>query len=397
MGAFDASGEGAANSLGRFPEQIEITMREFIPVAEPDLRGHELDYVVDCVKTNWISSLGKYVTEFESGFSRFCDTKYGIAVANGTVALHLALSVLDIGPEDEVIIPSLTFVATANAVIYTGARPVFADSEPGTWNIDPQQLESLVTPRTRAIIPVHLYGHPADMDPILEIARRYGLYVIEDAAEAHGAQYKGQVVGSFGDIGCFSFYGNKIVTTGEGGMLVTNDPSLAEKARILRDHAMSPEQRFWHLYVGFNYRMTNLQAAIGVAQLERIDELLDTRRRMARLYSEFLSGTQGIRLHPEAAWARNVFWLYSVLIEDEFGISRDELMAGLRANGIDSRPFFYPIHIQPPYTRYKTTTLPIAERLSQQGVNLPSSTLLTEEEIEYVAGTIHQLQRRRGL
>lgn len=353
-----------------------------IPLTEPLLNGRELEYVTECIKSNWVSSLGTFVTRFEQEFAHYCGCEHGIAVSNGTVALHLALAVLGIGPGDEVIVPTLTFVATANAVRYTGATPVFVDSDPYTWNLDPAAVEAAVTPQTRAIIPVHVYGHPADMDRINEVARRNHLRVIEDAAEAHGAEYKGRRVGSLGDMACFSFYGNKIITTGEGGMVVTNDEELASRAQFLKDHAMSAEKRYWHPEIGFNYRLTNIQAALGVAQLERIDELIERRREHARRYCAELADVRGLVLPPEADWARSVYWMYSVLIEDEYGFTRDEVMAGLKAHGIDTRPFFYPTHTMPPYQTGQR--LPVAEELSRKGVNLPSGPNLTHDQIHTI-------------
>ncbi|MFB0546590.1 MAG: DegT/DnrJ/EryC1/StrS family aminotransferase, partial [Anaerolineae bacterium] len=329
-----------------------------------------------------------YVTSFEEGFARFCGAKHGVSVANGTVALHLALKVLGVGPGHEVIVPSLTFVATANAVVYTGAWPVFVDSEPSTWNMDPRGIKAALTPHTKAIIPVHVYGHPVDMDPILDIAREHNLWVIEDAAEAHGAEYKGRKVGSLGHISCFSFYGNKIITTGEGGMLLTDDDELAERARFLKDHAMSKDKRYWHPEVGFNYRMTNIQAALGVAQLERIEEFIRIRRDNARRYNTLLEGVEGLTLPPEADWALNVYWMYSVLVEDQYGISRDELMVRLRERGIDSRPFFYPIHTMPPYRTGQR--LPVAEELARKGINLPSASTLTADQVEMICQVLRE-------
>ena len=359
-----------------------------IPLTEPLLAGRELEYVTECIKTNWVSSLGMFVTRFENEFAEFCECSHGVAVSNGTVALHLALVVLGIGPGDEVIVPTLTFVATANAVQYTGAKPVFADSEPHTWNLDPAAVEAAVTPRTRAIIPVHVYGHPADMDPILEIANRHNLYVIEDAAEAHGAEYKGKRAGGMGHFGCFSFYGNKIITTGEGGMLVSNDPELARRAQFLKDHAMDPEKRYWHPEVGFNYRLTNIQAALGVAQLERIDHLIGLRRAHARQYDAELEGVRGLTPQPEAPWAHSVYWMYSVLVEDDYGFTRNEVVAGLREHEIDTRPFFYPSHTMPPYQTGQH--LPVAEGLSRKGINLPSGPTLSEEQISTVCHVLRE-------
>ena len=268
-----------------------------IPVCEPLLGGKEIEYVLDCLKTNWISSKGKYVEEFEEQFAHYCGCKYGISTTSGTTALHLALASVGIKSDDEVIIPTFTMGATAFAIVYTGAKPVLVDSEPETWNMDVTKIEEKITPpRTKAIMPVHIYGHPCDMDPIEEIAEKYNLWLIEDAAETHGAEYKGRKAGGIGHIGCFSFYANKIITTGEGGMLVSNDEKIAEKARRLKDLAHSPEKRFLHTDVAFNYRMTNIQAAIGLAQFERIDELAERRRRNAHLYNSLLKGIDGITL-----------------------------------------------------------------------------------------------------
>ncbi|KUO39427.1 MAG: aminotransferase DegT [Hadesarchaea archaeon DG-33] len=361
---------------------------KMIPVCEPKLGKKELENVIDCIKTNWISSKGKYITEFEEKFSRYCGAKYGIATCNGTTALHLALASLGVKTGDEVIIPSFTMIATANSVTYTGAKPVLVDSEPMTWNMDPIKVEDKITKRTKAVMVVHAYGHPADMNPILEIAEKHDLHVIEDAAEAHGAEYKGKRVGALGDAGCFSFYANKIVTTGEGGMVITNDEKIAEMARLLRDHAFEPK-RFIHRYIGFNYRMTNLQAAIGVAQMELIDESVETRRRNAKLYNSLLKDTVGITLPPEAPWAKNVYWMYTVLIEDSFGIGRDELMKHLKERGIDTRSAFYPIHTQPVYAkRYMGEKYPVAEEIGRKGINLPSGNTLTKEQIEFIANAV---------
>jgi perosamine synthetase len=363
----------------------------FIPVAEPVLTGNELAYVSDCITSGWVSSIGQYVTRFEQEFAHFCGAKHGIATSNGTTALHLALAVLGIGPGDEVIVPSLTFVATASTVVYTGAKPVFADSEPRTWNLDPDDVARKITPATRAIIPVHIYGHPADMDAIKAVAREHNLSIIEDAAEAHGAEYKGQRVGGIGQMGAFSFYGNKIVTTGEGGMLVTNDDDLADKARQLRDHAMSPTRRYWHPTIGYNYRLTNIQAALGVAQMERIEEFIARKRAIAARYCELLHGTPGLSMPVEEPWAKNVYWMFSMLVDENLGISRDDLMIHLKTRGVDSRPFFYPIHTMPPYATGHP--LPVAERVARQGINLPSSVALTDDDIRRIVRAIHEAAR----
>jgi perosamine synthetase len=362
---------------------------EFIPVAQPDLRGNEEAYVVDCLRSTWVSSIGPYVTRFESDFARFCGTRYALSAVNGTAALHLALTALGIGPGDEVIVPTLTFVATANAVTYTGASVVFADSEYDTWNISSSAIEQKITTRTKALIAVHIYGHPANMGQILQVARRHQLVVIEDAAEAHGAEYEGRKVGSLGKVGVFSFYGNKIVTTGEGGMLTLDDQLLAQRATFLKDHAMSAEKRYWHPEIGFNYRMTNVQAALGVAQLERVEAIIAQKRANAAVYNQLLGDVHGVSLPPEAAWAKNVYWMYSIVLDDAFPLSRDQLMAHLRSREIDSRPFFYPIHTMPPYARDES--YPVAEDLARRGLNLPSSTLLTPNQIERVCAAIREV------
>lgn len=361
--------------------------QKFIPVAEPILGPRELELVTDCVRTGWVSSLGKYIPAFEEQFSAFCETSYGVATSNGTTALHLALVTLGIGRGDEVLVPDLTFVATANAVAYCGAKPVFVDAEPYTWNMDVEKMERLITPKTRAIIPVHLYGHPCDMNPMLEIARRHSLYVIEDAAEAHGARYEGKRVGGLSDMACFSFYANKIITTGEGGIIVTNNKEWTDKAMWLRDHGMSKERRYWHPVVGYNYRMTNLQAALGVAQMERIEEFIAAKRQLAVWYNERLAGVAGVTTPPEAPWAENVYWMYSILIDEHaFGCSAAQLMADLRSDAIDSRPFFVPMHELPPYRRRRE--YPVASRLGREGINLPSSPSLQEADVDRITQAI---------
>ena len=362
----------------------------FIPVAEPLLGEQELAYVVDCVKSGWVSSLGKYVRDFEDRFAGYCGVDYGVATFNGTVALHLLAATLGLGPGDEVIMPSLTFVATANAIRYTGASPVFVDSEYHTWNIDPEAVTAAITPRTRAIIAVHLYGHPADMDPLRASADKHGLLLLEDAAEAHGAYYKGRRVGSLGDAAIFSFYGNKIITTGEGGIIVTGNKDWAGRAFFLENQGRFPDNPYWHPELAFNYRMTNIQAAIGLAQLERIDEMLAIRRRNAAHYSQRLADMPGLGLPPQMDWAENVFWMYSVIVQDEFGLGRDELRTRLRDAGIDTRPFFYPVHTLPMYNTGQS--LPAAEDLGRRGLNLPSGATLTADQIDYVCDTLLKLR-----
>lgn len=364
--------------------------RIHLPVAEPSLGEKELSYVSDCIISNWISSTGKYVNKFESLFADYCGSRYAVATSNGTSALHLALLALGIHQGDEVIVPSLTFIATANAVTYIGAKPVFVDSEPETWNIDPNLIEEAITPKTKAIIPVHLYGHPADMDPILEIARSHNLAVIEDAAEAHGAEYKGRKVGGIGDIGIFSFYGNKIITTGEGGMIVTNNSDFAEQIKLFRNHGMSPSKRYWHTVLGYNYRLTNIQAAIGVAQVERVESIIKAKLDIADRYEKQLGCVKGIICPPKAKWARNVYWLYSILVEEEYGISRDELIKELSSMGIDTRPLFPPIHMQPIYNTGQN--LEVAEGLASRGLSLPGSSGLQHHEVDRVCRAISTIQ-----
>ena len=356
-----------------------------IPMAAPVLGEEELANVVEAMRSGWISSLGAFIGEFERGFAAFCGAAHAIAVANGTVALHLALAAVGVGPHDEVLLPSLTFVATASAVKYCGARPVFVDSSPETWQLDARAIEAKLTPRTKAIIPVHLYGHPCDMDPILELAARRGLAVVEDAAEAHGAEYRGRRVGAIGSVGCFSFYGNKIITTGEGGMCVTNDGTLAERLRLLRDHGMDPKRPYWHEVVGYNYRMTNLQAAVGVAQVKRLPGFVEKKRQIASWYAEFLAPlakADKIQLHPEAPWARSVFWMDSVLLADA-QVPVDVVRSRLADRGVDTRPFFHPIHMLPPYATGER--LPVAEDLAARGLNLPSGVGLERAQVERVA------------
>lgn len=380
---------------GRIADIAQMDRRVRLPVAEPVLGDKELQYVTESVVSGWVSSTGPFVARFEDAFAKFCGTKHAIAMSNGTTALHATLLALGIGPGDEVIVPSFTFIASANAVKFTGATPVLVDSEQETWNIDPKAAEAAITEKTKAIMPVHVYGHPANMDPILALGKKHGLAIIEDAAEAHGALYRGKPVGSLGHVGIFSFYGNKIVTTGEGGMIVTNDDDLAKKTRMLRDHGMSTEKRYWHTVLGYNYRLTSLQAALGVAQMERIDDILERKTRIASWYGEGLKGIAGITLPPAASWAKNVYWLYSIMIDEKaFGLSRDALMQHLQEKGIDSRPFFPPVHIQPIYQTGQK--LPVSEWLGENGISLPSGAHLKKDDIHRVCEEIRALERQQG-
>jgi len=374
------------------PDFEQEARRAIIPVCEPTLSGNEMKYVQQAVETNWISSAGSFIRDFEERFAEACGTRYGIACANGTVAMHLAMATLGLEPGDEVIVPTFTMIATINAVTYCGAKPVLVDSEPDYWQMDVAQVAEKITPRTKAIIPVHIYGHPVDMDPLMDLAQRHGITVIEDAAEAHGAQYKGRMAGSLGDAAGFSFYGNKIITTGEGGMITTNDRELARLAWNLRDHAFSTERHFWHKYVGFNYRMTNLQAAVGLAQVEQLDQFVAARRRNAAEYAARLKGIPGITTPPEAEWAKNVYWMYGILVDaQQYGMKRDELRRVLADHGVETRTFFIPMHCQPVYWHdFKGERYPVAERLCRDGFYLPSASSLTVDEIEYIVDVIRE-------
>ena len=354
----------------------------------PSIGELELANVVDAVKSGWVSSLGRYVTEFEEKFAAFCGTKHAVACTYGTVAIHLVLHALGIGEGDEVIVPDLSFIATANTVLLAGAKPVFCDIEAETLCIDPAAIEALITPATKAIMPVHLYGHPAAMEAVNKIAKAHGLYVIEDAAEAHGAEVNGRRVGSLGDAATFSFYANKNLTTGEGGMITTNDGELAARCRHLRDHAMSPSRRYWHDQMGFNYRLTNLQAAIGCAQLDRSEELLGGRREIFGWYSEHLSGVNGVSLNRTAPWAKNSYWLVCAEFPDADAARRDAIMAALKTRGVDTRPFFYPMSMMP---HLEAADTPVAHAASVRGINLPTYIGLTRDDVAYICDQLSQV------
>lgn len=366
------------------------------PLAAPDLSGSEWAYVEECLRTSWISSKGGFLEAFEERFADFLGRKHAVAVCNGTVALHLALLGLGVGPGDEVIVPSMTYVATANAVTYCGATPVFADSDPRTWCVRPESIARLVTPRTRGIIPVHLYGHPCDMAPILELAEAHGLWVVEDCAQAPGALHYGQKTGTFGELATFSFFGNKIITTGEGGMVVADDDALAARLRLLRGQGMDLSRRYWHPVVGYNYRMTNIEAALGLAQMERVEQLLADRRRVAAWYTARLRGIPGLTLPVETPGAKNVFWIYSVLVD---GLARrDTLMAQLADAGIETRPFFHPVHEFPMYLDARNDRgCPVACDLGARGLSLPTSSYLKEADVDMIASTLRRMMLRGGV
>ena len=368
-----------------------VPARAFIPVAAPVFAGREREYVADCMESGWISSGGKYVEMFEAAFAEFCGVRHAVACCNGTAALHVALAALGVGPGDEVIVPTLTFVATANAVTYCGARPVFVDSEPAAWNLDPARVEEKITPRTKGIIAVHLYGHPAEMDELRVVARRRGLFLLEDAAEAHGALYRGRTAGSLGDAAAFSFYGNKIISTGEGGMVTTDDAALAARARLLRGQGMDPERRYWFPVVGYNYRMTNLPAAIGLAQLERADWHTGRRREVAEGYLALLRDVPGLRRQEESEWARHAYWMFSVVLGRESRVERDALMARMHERGVETRPLFYPVHLLPPYREAaRGEEFPVAEWLARRGLSLPTWAGLGADDLKYVCEVLRE-------
>lgn len=365
-----------------------------IPVSEPYIGEEEIRNVAEALRSTWISSAGKYLDEFEHRFAAYCGVKHGIATTSGTTALHLALAALRVGKEDEVVVPAFTNIATANAVIYTGAKPVFVDSEAETWNMDTEQLKEKITKKTKAIIPVHIFGHPADMGPIMDVASDRNIFVVEDAAEAHGAEYKGKKVGSIGHINAFSFYGNKLLTTGEGGMVMTNDDDLEERCRGLKNVFFDKARTYIHQEVGFSYRMTNLAAAIGVAQLDRLEWTIEKKRRMAFLYESYFKRIEGIRLQKIQEWAKSVHWMYPLVLEDSFGIERDEAMRKLYERGIETRRLFGPMNRQPAFKDLQIDyDCPVAEDLYARGFYLPSSVKLTEEQIKYVAETLIGLKR----
>lgn len=357
-----------------------------LAIAQPQLNGKELDYLLDGFLSTWISSTGKYVTEFEDKFSDYCGVHYGVATSNGTTALHLALVTLGIGKGDEVIVPDITFAATINAVLYTGATPVIVDIEEDGWCIDPDEIEKAITEKTKAIIPVHIYGQPCDMKRIMDIAKKNNLYVVEDCAEAHGAMFAGKKVGSFGDIGCFSFFGNKVITTGEGGMCITNNQELDKKMRIYRDHGMSKERKYYHEVIGYNYRMTNLQAAIGVAQLENIENTLEWRETLENAYRNRLSEIEGVELQrndlPER---KKIAWLVTAYVSDEK--KRDACMKAMVDMNIDARPFFIPLSEMEIYKEYVFSNR-VSTRISKCGFNLPTSYVVGDKEIDRVIAAI---------
>lgn len=368
------------NSKGELVNYFEYSSSFHIPVALPNLSGKEFDYLMDAFLSTWISSSGEYIRKFEEQFASYSDCKYGVAVSNGTVALHLAFETLGVGRGDEVIVPDLTFAATINTVLHANATPVIVDVEENSWCIDPHEIEKAITPKTRAIVPVHLYGQPCDMDAIMKIARKHKLFVVEDCAEAHGAMYKGKKVGSFGEIGCYSFYGNKVITTGEGGMCVTNNHEYNEKMRVLRDHGMSKTKKYWHEYVGYNYRMTNLQAAIGLAQLERIDDIHHDRRKIEKNYLKELGEIKNLGFQKNDLPGREkITWLVCAL----FKKNRDQQLAKLQENGIEVRPFFYSLGEMPLYSKYVFSNK-VSRKVSAAGINFPTNNTVNKRVLNKI-------------
>ncbi|MDR6553594.1 DegT/DnrJ/EryC1/StrS family aminotransferase [Paenibacillus qinlingensis] len=357
-----------------------------IPIYQPSLRGNEKKYVNECLENTWISSKGEFIGKFEKGFAAYIGVNYASAVSNGTVALHAALLALGIGSGDEVLVPTLTYIASVNAISYTGAKPVFVDSEYTTWQMDVDQLESQITSRTKAIMVVHLYGQPVDMDKVMLISKKYNLYIIEDCAEAIGSMYKGKYVGSFGDISTFSFYGNKTITTGEGGMVVSNNECLIKEVNRFKGQGLSESREYWHDLIGYNYRMTNICAAIGLAQLEKIDEILQEKKHLAETYKDKLIGLP-VTFHQETGDVRHSYWMCSILVRES--VQRDSLRKFLLDSGIETRPLFYPIHNMPMYKELGTVTnYPVAEDISSRGINLPSWQNLSNKQIDYIVSKI---------
>lgn len=374
----------------------EKAREDFIPIAAPVIGELEIEYVTDAIRSGWVSSIGPYIEKFETGFAAYIGVKHAIAVSNGTTALHLALHALGIGPGDEVLIPDLTFAATAHAVMQTGAIPVLVDVESDTWCMDPSAVERAISEKTRAIMPVHLFGHPADMNAINAIAAERNLLVIEDAAEAHGAEVNGRKVGSLGKVGAFSFYGNKVITTGEGGMLTTDDDELAARLRFLKDHGMSPDRRYFHTELAFNYRITNLQAALGFAQLSQIETFIEKKRQIFEWYKDGLGDLHGLGLNIQRPGYRNIFWMISVVLGERITLSREELCFRLKARGIDTRPFFVSMSELPHLAALRKMgtngiDCPQSARLSERGFSVPSGCDLTKDQVQRVVEGLKQL------
>lgn len=373
-----------------------------IPVSEPLLGDKDLEYVTECIKTGWISSAGKYIDRFENNWADYCDRKYGIAVSNGTTALNVAVHCLGLKPSDEVIMPSFTIISCALAVVNNHGTPVLVDSDPSLWTMDVDQVSEKINSKTKAIMPVHIYGHPVDMDPLLDLAEDHNLAIIEDAAEAHGAEYQShhhsskswKRCGSFGTLSCFSFYANKLITTGEGGMVLTDDAILAKKAQAYRDLCFQPSRRFYHSHLGNNFRLTNMQAALGVAQIERMKEIVTKKRWMADQYTKRLCHLKNLQLPVEKPWAKSVYWMYALVISEETGIDNSGCAKKLFELGVDTRPFFIGMHEQPVFHKmglFKDERYPVTERIAKQGLYLPSGLTITEKQIETVCNAVEEV------
>jgi perosamine synthetase len=360
-----------------------------IPVYKPSLTGNEKKYVVDCLDSTWISSKGHYIADFEKKFADFIDIKYAASVSNGTVAIHLALLALGIGVGDEVIVPTLTYIASVNAIAYTGATPVFVDSLPDTWQMDPNDVEKKISPRTKAVMAVHLYGHPCDMESLRRICDNHGIFLVEDCAEAIGSTYKGKHVGTFGDISTFSFFGNKTITTGEGGMVVTNDETLYDRSCHFKGQGLAKHRQYWHDVIGYNYRMTNICAAIGVAQLEQIEKFVKRKKEIAQLYKESFESVKHIEFHREHEDVDHSYWMCSILVNDPG--QREPLRQHLTNGGIETRPLFYPVHTMPMYSS-KYQRHPVAENLGWRGINLPSYPSISNDEIHFIIEEVKNYQ-----
>ena len=363
-----------------------------IPIYEPSLTGNEKKYVNDCLDSTWISSKGKYLALFENGFKEYLDIKYATTVANGTVAIHLALVALGVGPGDEVIVPTLTYIASVNAIQYTGATPIFVDSLDGTWQMSPEDVKKKITPNTKAIMAVHLYGHACDMDALQKICKQNDIFLIEDCAEAIGTTFNGKKVGTFGDISAFSFFGNKTITTGEGGMVVTNDETLFDRAVHFKGQGLAQHRQYWHDVVGYNYRMTNICAAIGLAQLEQIDYFISRKRQIAEIYKNQFKNTN-IEFHHESENVFHTYWMCSILTPK--ASQRDRLREFLELNGIETRPLFYPVHTMPMYSA-KFQKHPIAENLGWRGINLPSFPGLSDEDVLHICNLVKDFFAKDG-
>lgn len=376
------------------PDVVAGGQAPFIPVNEPLLNDQTRVYVDECISTGWISSEGRFITAFEESWARYCGMDHGIAVSSGTTALDLAVACLELEPEAEVIMPTFTIISCALAILRAGLKPVLVDSDPRTWCLDVNAVTDKITPRTRAIMPVHMYGHPVDMDPLRELARKHNLFIIEDAAESHGATYKGKTVGGIGDLSCFSFYANKIITTGEGGMVLAKSAEHAERLRSLRNLCFRADRRFYHTKAGHNYRLTNLQAAVGLSQVEAIEEHLRRKRWLGRAYNEQLSGIAQITLPVEEPWATNVYWMYGLVLNDDVPYDAVELARRLRAKGVDTRPFFLGMHEQPVFREqglFAGESYPVAERLAVRGLYLPSGLALTESQLSRVCEAVREV------